>query len=89
MTHASLAWEFAAEPYLMESQSLKNKFSALLQTTQAAHLAASCKWLSKFVCAIFCHKSHNSMEMKSRTTEQDVSYRRFMVGCVGGYLTDV
>jgi hypothetical protein len=93
MTYASLAWEFAAETYLMELQSLKSKFSAPLPTTQAAHLAASCKWFSKSVCAGFCYKSYNSMEMKSRTTEQDcaahVNYRRLMVGCVGGYLTAV
>ena len=93
MTYASLAWEFAAETYLMELQNLKKKFSAPLPTTQAIHLAASCKWFSKSACAIFCYKSYNSMEMKSRTTEQGcaphVNYRRHMVGCVGGYLTAV
>jgi hypothetical protein len=79
MTYASLACEFAAETYLMEMQSLKNKFSLTLSTAQAAHLAASCKWISKFVCARFCHKSYYNMEMKSRTTDQGraphVNYR--------------
>jgi len=93
MSYASLAWEFAAETYLMEMQSLKNKFSATLPTIQAAHLAANCKWFSKFVCAKFCHKSYNNMEMKSRTTEQGraphVNYRRLVAGCIGGYLAAV
>jgi hypothetical protein len=93
MTYASLAWGFGAETYLMELQRLKKKFSAPLPTEQAAHLAASCKWFSKSLCARFCYKSYNSMEMKSRTTEQDcaahVNYRRLMVGCGGGYLTAV
>jgi hypothetical protein len=50
MTYASLAWEFAAETYLMELQSLKNKFFAQLLTTQGAHLVASCMRFSKRVC---------------------------------------
>ena len=90
MTYACLAREFATETYLMELQSLNNKFTAPLRTTQSALLAVSCKWFSKSVCARFCHKSYNSMEKKSRTTEQGcaphVNYRRLLVACVGGYL---
>jgi hypothetical protein len=75
MTYANLAWEFAAETYLMELQSLKNKVSAPLLTTQGAQSPVACGFpnpgVQDFVTKLYRKQenSYNSVEMKSRNTE--------------------